>query len=59
VQGIRHVTSDPQLGTDQKARQFWGNVKAVFEDLLARVDDNVVERGQMALMPHTEKCQLV
>jgi hypothetical protein len=34
-------------------------VKAVFEDLLARVDDNVVERGQMALMPHTEKCQLV
>jgi hypothetical protein len=44
------ITTDPQLGTGQKATQFWGNVKTVFVDLLVRVDDDNVERDQEALM---------
>jgi hypothetical protein len=45
-----NVTTDPQLGTGQKATQFWGNVKTVFDDLLVRVDDDNVERDQEARM---------
>jgi hypothetical protein len=45
-----NVASDPQVGTGQKAMQFWVNVKAVFEDLLVNVDDDFVERDQKALM---------
>jgi hypothetical protein len=47
-----NVTSDSQLGTGQKAMQFWYKVKAAFEDLLVHVDDDIVESSKMAVTFH-------
>jgi hypothetical protein len=45
-----NVNSDTLLGTGQKAMQFAGKVKTVFENLLSCVDDDVEERDQEAMM---------